>query len=110
MSQEDLFESQWGIVPLGPHPDGATYNPELDHRRLAGQNLRVFNALQDGEWKTLRELSEDTGDPEASISARLRDLRKKKFGAHTVESRRRGEPKQGLWEYKLEVKNGRDNT
>ncbi len=54
-----------------------------------------------GWWWTLREISQHTGDPEASISARLRDLRKARFGAHTVNRRRRGDPTKGVFEYQL---------
>lgn len=39
-----------------------------------------------------------TGAPEASASARLRDLRR---AGLTVERRRRGDPKAGLWEYRV---------
>jgi hypothetical protein len=81
--------------------DGDTYEPDKDHVRLRGQNLRVFTLMRDGLWRTLGEISEGTGDPEASVSARLRDFRKKKFGGHTVESRRRGPASDGLWEYRL---------
>jgi hypothetical protein len=42
----------------------------------------------DWEWHTLSELHILTGDPEASVSARLRDLRKKKFGGYDVLRRR----------------------
>jgi hypothetical protein len=39
-----------------------------------------------------------TGDPEASVSAQLRHLRKPRFGGHTVERRYMS---NGLYEYKL---------
>lgn len=87
--------------PAGPHFDGSDYDPALDHARLTGQILRVFGAMQDGAWRTLDEIAALTGDPHASISAQLRHLRKEKFGAHTVNKRRRGEPSAGLWEYQL---------
>jgi DNA-binding transcriptional regulator GbsR (MarR family) len=84
--------------------DGETFNPGLDRARLTGQLFRVYLLMADGHWRTLREISETTGGSEASVSARLRDLRKEKFGGHTVERQRRGEPKAGLWEYRLAVK------
>jgi hypothetical protein len=83
-----------------PDFDGDTYDAALDHRRLGAQALRVFSALQAGGWYTLRELATTCGDPEASISARLRDFRKRQFGWHRVEARRRGSSR-GLWEYRL---------
>jgi hypothetical protein len=56
-----------------------------------------------GEWLTLAELEGFTGHPQASISARLRDFRRPKFGGHTVERRRRGGPSSGTYEYRLTV-------
>ena len=43
---------------------------------LTGQAKRVADAMEDGEWRTLEEIEARTGDGEASISARLRCLRK----------------------------------
>lgn len=85
----------------GPDFDGATYRRPLDQYRLAGQLGRVLGVMGDGAWRTLAELAAATGDPEASVSARLRDLRKPKFGGLDVEHRRRGEPAAGLWEYRV---------
>ena len=62
------------------HPD--------DVSRLARQLRAVRHALLDGEWHTLAELSATLGYPEASISARIRDLRKADFGGHTILRRR----------------------
>ncbi len=82
--------------------DGVTYEPKFDATRLRGEMARVYNAMNRGLWLTLSELSQATGgDPEASISARLRDLRKARFGAHTVNRRRRGDPSKGVFEYQL---------
>ncbi len=86
--------------------DGSTYEPKFDASRLRGEMARVYhcmkgNTYKHGHWFTLREISGFTGDPEASISARLRDLRKAKFGAHTVNRRRRGDPSRGVFEYQL---------
>jgi hypothetical protein len=44
------------------------------------------------------QISKSTGDPEASVSAQLRHLRKRRFGEHLVERRYCGD---GLYEYKL---------
>jgi hypothetical protein len=82
--------------------DGITYSPTLDRARLSGQLKRVFSVVVKGGWYTLSEIAAYTGDQsEAAISARLRDLRKPKFGAFGIERRRRGDPKKGLWEYRL---------
>lgn len=80
--------------------DGNTYQPELDFVRLKGQLERVKWLLLHpiGKWWTLEELKRLAGGSETSISARVRDLRKGKFGALGVESRRRD---GGLWEYRV---------
>ena len=82
----------------GPDHDGETYEREQDHVRLNAQTLGVWQYAKSGRWMTLRELSRETGYPEASVSARLRDLRKPQFGGHTVERRR---VDGGLFEYRL---------
>jgi len=81
--------------------DGKTYEREHDCVRLNAQLQRVYDVLVPGDWLTLREISDRTLDPEASISARIRDLRKPRFGAYEVWRRRRGPHERGLWEYKL---------
>ena len=70
-----------------------------DYDRLCGQILRVYDAIYEGRWLTLAEIHQITGDPEASISAQLRHLRKHRFGGHDVEKRRRNDGAQ--WEYRL---------
>jgi len=84
--------------------NGPAYDPALDQVRLTGQALRVFRMMKGGSWWCLWEISQRTGDPEASISAQLRHLRKPRFGGHTVNKRRRGEPGHGWWEYQLVVR------
>jgi hypothetical protein len=81
--------------------DGGTYEAGFDQARLATQMGRVWLALQDGAWLTLNELAVSVGAPEASVSARLRDLRKERFGNHQVARRPRGDRKSGLFEYQL---------
>lgn len=81
---------------------GRTYSREFDRDRLNAQLARVYDLMVDGRWRTLAEIETATGDPQASVSARLRDLRKRKFGGFTVERRRRGEAKMGIWEYRVQ--------
>ena len=81
--------------------NGATIEPTLDDARLGRQLAGVLAALRRGGWWTLAELATVAGGSEAGCSARLRDLRKPRFGAHTVERRRRGDPTRGLHEYRL---------
>jgi hypothetical protein len=88
---------------------GNTFVAEFDRERLNAQQLRVLTVMLDGQFRTLGEIqhavADRTGqvDPEASISARLRDFRK--IGC-TVERRRRGDPKVGLFEYRVIVPQG----
>ena len=78
--------------------NGADYIPSRDDARLSGQILRVWECMEDGNWRTLREIANITGDPEASISAQLRHLRKERFGGHEVE---REYVSNGLYKYRL---------
>lgn len=81
-----------------PHFDGHTYSPDRDHHRLARQMREVSDILSDFEWHTLSDISSRTGHPEASVSARIRDLRKPKFGSHTIE---REYVSRGLFRYRM---------
>jgi hypothetical protein len=88
------------VPGAGPDHDGATYEAALDHVRLNAQMLRVWEALRESDaWWTLSELAAATGDPEASVSARIRDLRKDKFGGHVIERLRVDD--SGLYRYHL---------
>ena len=82
--------------------DGDTYKPRLDGLRLGSQLYMVLTIVHDHEWHTIDELVGRCGGTHASISARLRDMRKPKFGGHVVLSRRKGGPERGVWEYRLE--------
>jgi hypothetical protein len=84
----------------GPR-DGETFDEGSDGIRLNAQMRRVAEVMGDSQWRTLREISEVIGDPEASISARLRDFRKPRFGGLVVLRRRRDGA--GLWEYRLTI-------
>lgn len=53
--------------------DRPTLTP-ADWARLGAQMARVLRLMVDGQERTLREIAAVTGDPEASISARLRDV------------------------------------
>ncbi len=85
-------------LPRNPLFDGSDYIPERDDVRLTGQLYRVFDVMRDGDWHTLNKIARETGDPEASISAQLRHLRKSRFGGYTVEKRYEG---SGLYSYRL---------
>lgn len=81
---------------------GTTFDERLDGSRLRTQQEAVFELMQDGLWRTLAEIRIAIGQgSEAGISARLRDLRKPKFGSLTVQRQRRGDSTVGLFEYRL---------
>jgi hypothetical protein len=87
---------------FGPEPfraDGETFDPAKDSARLGRLMAAVFDCMKDGSWWTLRALSDRTGGAEASVSARIRDLRKTRFGGYEVRRRRIGDT--GRWEYQL---------
>ena len=81
--------------------DGPEYVPKYDQKRLTGQIKRVYDLMKDGRWRTLTEIATETKDPEASVSAQLRHLRKPRFGSHIVDKRSRGDRSLGLYEYQL---------
>ena len=81
-----------------PEFDGETYEHDRDHGRLAAQLGRVMAVMRDYQWHTLGDIEAKTGDEKQSISARLRDFRKEKFGGHHIARRY---ILNGLFEYRL---------
>jgi hypothetical protein len=93
------METQLSLDAWKPHRfDGAAYVPKRDDARLSGQIERVYRLMRDGEWRTLDEIARATGDPQASVSAQLRHLRKARFGGHRVDREYDG---AGLHRYRL---------
>ena len=78
--------------------DGSTFEPDRDQSRLQVQLSAVRRVMFDGRWHTLSEISKIVGAPESSVSARLRDLRKAKFGQYTID---RAHISGGLWQYRM---------
>ena len=97
----DLFSY---VPPPLPSPaperafDGSTYDVAADHTRLRGQLWRVFQLMSDGKFRTLAEIAEEAQGSEAACSARLRDLRKAKYGSREIERKRVA---GGLWQYRM---------
>ena len=83
--------------------DGSTFDEQRDGVRLTSQYERVFRLMSDGQWRTLTQIATFAEGSAAAVSARLRDMRKAKFGGHTVERRYIG---LGTWEYRLIVNHG----
>ena len=84
-----------GDTPFGGSTVGAVDTP-----RLNAQLQRVMDVMRAGGWWTPEELEAATGDRWASISARIRDLRKTWAGGHTVE-RERVKAGGGTYRYRL---------
>lgn len=87
---------------MRPNPsfDGATFDESQDAGRLKVQLERVRRLMSDQAWRSLADIEDATGYPQPSISARLRDLRKDRFGGFVVE-RRRVPGGRGLHEYRV---------
>lgn len=89
--------------------DGFTFDPKLDGKRLKGQHERVFALMSDGRFRTVPEIVKTLRQlwgknySETGVSARLRDLRKTKFGKYIVDSRRVGDPRNGLHAYRVRL-------
>lgn len=80
-----------------------TDNIDSDTPHLHSQAKRVLDLMRDGHWRTLRQIAAETCCLETGASARLRDLRKARFGGHVVELR----PvpgRRGLFQYRLLLK------
>ncbi len=86
---------------MNKHFNGPEYEPEFDFKRLMSQHDLIKELMLDGRWRTLLEIEILLGYPSASISAQLRHLRKPRFGAYTVERRKRGNRNSGLFEYRV---------
>lgn len=71
---------------------------EHDLPRLEKQTERVAALMSDGQWRTLAQISKSTGDPESSVSARLRGLRQV---GNRVERKRIGGSTKGLHCYRI---------
>jgi len=81
--------------------DGETFDRARDGARLTGQLRRVYDVMRDGQWRTIGEIANAVLGSEAAVSARLRDLRKPRFGAYRVE---RQYVTAGLWMYRVVAK------
>jgi len=86
-------------MPLFKYADGRTYDPDRDFGRLSHQMRHVWRLLADGNWHTPQEVCNLIGCSDAAATARIRDLRKPRYGGHVVKSRPRAGG--GTWEYKI---------
>lgn len=101
--KDSLFDLAPESIPSNFKFNGPEFRPEHDQARLTGQCLRVRDLMLDGVWRTVQQIAFLTNDPEPSISAQLRALRKPRFGSYVVERRARGDRSSGLFEYKVSL-------
>lgn len=92
------FMRWWNGDTLDTEINGAPYVPARDKARLRTALDRVHDYMQDGAWRSLREISDATNIPTPSVSAHLRSLRKPQFGGYTVD---RKHIERGLWLYRV---------
>jgi hypothetical protein len=78
--------------------DGSTYEAALDRERLSSQLRKVRALMGDLREHTLDELAAHAQCTVASASARIRDLRKPRYGGYVVHRRRIG---KGVFGYRL---------
>lgn len=103
MSKKDSYIKQ--ILTNKNMFDGGCFNWDLDHSRLTTQMAYVFLVIMNGEYTTVEKIQSEISakfgcrGAQTSISALLRDFRKKKWGEHTVNTRRVGN--SGLYEYQF---------
>lgn len=86
-------------TPRDYDASGKTYNPKKDMDAISRQCRAVWAVVKDGEWYSLERIKELTGAPEASVSARIRDLSNK----HGCTYEKKRDPNhRGLWWYRFE--------
>lgn len=90
-------------LALVPQFDGETYDESKDFRRLNSQFEKVKAIMSDGKWWSPYELKALIGGSESGITARIRDLKKERFGAYKIDKRRRT---TGTWEYRICLTDG----
>jgi hypothetical protein len=101
------IEEQQGVLDWlkarNPRAFGPDYDPYADGWRLGNQALGVFNALKDGEWRTLPEIGERVAGLASSHSARIRNIRDwlQEAGRGTIERRQREGTRRGNIEYRM---------
>jgi hypothetical protein len=87
-----------------PQFDGKTFSRSEDGSRLLTQQTATERLMHDGCWRTLPDIQQalrrvyGLSATEQGVSARVRDLRKAKFGGYEIERRRRS---AGVWEYRM---------
>lgn len=73
---------------------------DIEGRPLTGCHEKIYDAMKDGQWRTLTWLASTVNMAGSSASSCLRNLRKEKYGGYIVERRH---VKNSLYEYRLIV-------
>ena len=94
-------------VVVNPDFDGDDYVANRDNTRLTNQIDKVRMYMENAGYLTVKQIAADLKQPEPSVSAQIRNLRKDRFGARTVNREYRG---NGCYAFKLEPKEGADDT
>lgn len=82
-----------------PWFDGKTYDPMQDGDRLGKQMAAVKSYMLTHDWVTVEELrAAGIHGSETGIAARIRDLRKERFGSYDVDRMR---VDGGLYAYRV---------
>jgi hypothetical protein len=69
-----------------------------DRKRLKSQRSGVWNILRDHRWHPLTIFKQKVKGSDSSITARIRDARKKKYGGHIIQCARDA---AGVYRYRL---------
>lgn len=77
-----------------------TFAEEKAAENLPPHIRAVFDAMKDGNWRTLNMIVFKVGGTRPNAAARLRDLRKPQYGGHVVEKK---VVRKGVWQYRLLV-------
>jgi len=72
------------------HFSGAGVETVDDNIRLGKQIDKVLSFIKNGEWFSLSQISEAINAPHASVSAQLRNLRKREHGSYIIERKNEG--------------------
>lgn len=71
-------------MPEQPSIFDGYYVTAADDGRLLNQLERIFYLMRDGQPRTVEQIHRIVGGTQTGVSARLRDLRKAKFGGYDI--------------------------
>lgn len=73
-------------------------NPATNANRTDTVIGRTFELMRDGQWRTLTDISSETGDDPRRIASRLRDLRMTQYGGYSIDTQQQS---AYVWKYRL---------